>query len=174
MDRCKPVIWRDAQAVRPVLGSPGGAQGLTRDRRSVWPEPSPVLAAARAGLAVHSGPGRRRPGHSCWPRSSPRAPSDVTAQPALALLHRLFWSERKITKAREWFHRTVKIDSDLGDAWAFFYKFELQHGTEVRCCSATGGLLPPHRSGGACTSVTPLDSLCFHSSFSLQPGSLLA
>uniref|UniRef100_A0A2K6SJ11 Pre-mRNA-processing factor 6 n=1 Tax=Saimiri boliviensis boliviensis TaxID=39432 RepID=A0A2K6SJ11_SAIBB len=44
--------------------------------------------------------------------------------------NRLFWSERKITKAREWFHRTVKIDSDLGDAWAFFYKFELQHGTE--------------------------------------------
>ena len=50
------------------------------------------------------------------------------------LADRLFWSERKITKAREWFHRTVKIDSDLGDAWAFFYKFELQHGTEVRCC----------------------------------------
>uniref|UniRef100_A0A2K6EDE8 Pre-mRNA-processing factor 6 n=1 Tax=Macaca nemestrina TaxID=9545 RepID=A0A2K6EDE8_MACNE len=44
--------------------------------------------------------------------------------------NRLFWSQRKITKAREWFHRTVKIDSDLGDAWAFFYKFELQHGTE--------------------------------------------
>lgn len=46
--------------------------------------------------------------------------------------NRLFWSERKITKAQEWFHCTVKIDSDLGDAWAFFYKFELQHGTEVR------------------------------------------
>ncbi|MGH0136142.1 UNVERIFIED_CONTAM: hypothetical protein FKN15_009782 [Acipenser sinensis] len=45
-------------------------------------------------------------------------------------LWRLFWSERKITKAREWFHRTVKIEPDLGDAWAFFYKFELQHGTE--------------------------------------------
>ena len=52
--------------------------------------------------------------------------------PLLLLLNRLFWSERKITKAREWFHRTVRIDSDLGDAWAFFYKFELQHGTEVR------------------------------------------
>lgn len=25
----------------------------------------------------------------------------------------------------------MKIDSDLGDAWALFYKFELQHGTEV-------------------------------------------
>lgn len=45
---------------------------------------------------------------------------------------RLFWSERKITKSREWFLRTVKIEPDLGDAWAFFYKFELQHGTEVR------------------------------------------
>lgn len=45
---------------------------------------------------------------------------------------RLFWSERKITKAREWFLRTVKIEPDLGDAWALFYKFEMQHGTEVR------------------------------------------
>lgn len=24
----------------------------------------------------------------------------------------------------------MKIDPDLGDAWAFFYKFELAHGTE--------------------------------------------
>lgn len=47
------------------------------------------------------------------------------------IIHRLFWSERKITKAREWFLRTVKIEPDLGDAWAFFYKFELQHGTDV-------------------------------------------
>ncbi|KAF5921477.1 hypothetical protein HPG69_008239 [Diceros bicornis minor] len=48
----------------------------------------------------------------------------------LLAVAKLFWSERKITKAREWFLRTVKIDSDLGDAWALFYKFELQHGTE--------------------------------------------
>ena len=50
------------------------------------------------------------------------------------LSFRLFWSERKITKAREWFLRTVKIEPDLGDAWALFYKFEMQHGTEVRVC----------------------------------------
>lgn len=49
----------------------------------------------------------------------------------VCVLCRLFWSERKITKAREWFLRTVKIEPDLGDAWGFFYKFELQHGTEV-------------------------------------------
>jgi len=39
--------------------------------------------------------------------------------------------ERKIVKAREWFLRTVKIDPDLGDAWAYFYRFEQTHGTEV-------------------------------------------
>ena len=44
---------------------------------------------------------------------------------------RLFWSERKITKTREWLHRTVKIDPDLGDAWAYFYRFEQLYGTEV-------------------------------------------
>ena len=44
---------------------------------------------------------------------------------------RLFWIERKVTKAREWFQRAVKIEPDLGDTWAYFYKFELQHGTEV-------------------------------------------
>uniref|UniRef100_H2ZEY5 Pre-mRNA-processing factor 6 n=1 Tax=Ciona savignyi TaxID=51511 RepID=H2ZEY5_CIOSA len=48
----------------------------------------------------------------------------------LLAIARLFWSERKLTKAREWFLRTVKIDQDFGDAWAFFYRFELAHGNE--------------------------------------------
>ena len=48
----------------------------------------------------------------------------------LAASNLIFWAERKISKAREWFHRTVKIEPDLGDAWAYFYKFELMHGDE--------------------------------------------
>ena len=28
--------------------------------------------------------------------------------------------------------RAAKLDPDLGDVWAYFYKFEQQHGTEVR------------------------------------------
>lgn len=72
----------------------------------------------------------------------------LTSGPGLCP-HRLFWSERKITKAREWFHRTVKIDSDLGDAWAFFYKFELQHGTEVRASAVCpAGCTPWGGAGG--------------------------
>ncbi|KAJ6633556.1 Pre-mRNA-processing factor 6 [Pseudolycoriella hygida] len=48
----------------------------------------------------------------------------------LLAVSKLFWSEHKIVKCREWFNRTVKIDPDLGDSWAYFYKFELLHGTE--------------------------------------------
>jgi len=45
-------------------------------------------------------------------------------------LARLFWAERKVDKARGWFERAVKLDPDNGDSWAYFYRFELQHGTE--------------------------------------------
>lgn len=48
----------------------------------------------------------------------------------LLAVSKLFWSEQKTQKARDWFNRTVKIDPDFGDAWAFFYKFELIYGTE--------------------------------------------
>lgn len=44
---------------------------------------------------------------------------------------RLFWAERKVDKARTWFEKAVKVDPDRGDSWAWFYKFECQHGTEV-------------------------------------------
>ncbi len=49
----------------------------------------------------------------------------------LLSVSKLFWCERKMSKCREWFNRTLKIDPDLGDAWAYFYKFEIVHGTEV-------------------------------------------
>ncbi|KAF8564359.1 hypothetical protein P879_09301 [Paragonimus westermani] len=48
----------------------------------------------------------------------------------LLAVSKMFWSERLIVKARNWFTRTVKLEPDLGDAWAYFYKFEMQHGTE--------------------------------------------
>jgi pre-mRNA-processing factor 6 len=45
---------------------------------------------------------------------------------------RLFWSDRQVEKARSWFLRAEKADSDLGDAWAWHYKFEMEHGDEAR------------------------------------------
>jgi pre-mRNA-processing factor 6 len=49
----------------------------------------------------------------------------------LLAVSKLFWTERKLNKCREWFNRALKIEPDLGDTWAYFYKFELIHGTEV-------------------------------------------
>ncbi|KAF5360482.1 hypothetical protein D9756_005026 [Leucocoprinus leucothites] len=43
---------------------------------------------------------------------------------------RLFWAERKIEKAREWFSRAVATAPDLGDTWGWWLKFERMHGTE--------------------------------------------
>jgi len=43
---------------------------------------------------------------------------------------KLFWVDRKIKKARNWFNRAVTAEPDNGDAWAFWYKFELENGTE--------------------------------------------
>lgn len=48
----------------------------------------------------------------------------------LLAVSKLFWSERKISKCREWFQRTLKIEPDFGDAWAHWYRFEQLHGTK--------------------------------------------
>jgi len=43
---------------------------------------------------------------------------------------KLFWSDRKLDKARTWFNRAVSLDGDLGDAWAYYYLFEIRNGSE--------------------------------------------
>ena len=48
----------------------------------------------------------------------------------LLAVSKLFWAERKLSKAREWLTRTVKLEPDLGDSWIHFYKFELIHGSQ--------------------------------------------
>uniref|UniRef100_A0A914YJP7 Pre-mRNA splicing factor n=1 Tax=Panagrolaimus superbus TaxID=310955 RepID=A0A914YJP7_9BILA len=42
---------------------------------------------------------------------------------------KMLWAMRKVKKARVWFERTVNLDKDFGDAWAYYYKFETIHGT---------------------------------------------
>lgn len=44
---------------------------------------------------------------------------------------RLFFIERNVDKARNWFEKAVKINPDLGDAWAWLLKFENVHGDEA-------------------------------------------
>ena len=44
---------------------------------------------------------------------------------------RLFWNERKVEKARQWFGNAITADQDWGDAWGWWLKFERQHGELV-------------------------------------------
>eukprot|EP00245_Coleochaete_scutata_P005495 TRINITY_DN1909_c0_g3_i1.p2 TRINITY_DN1909_c0_g3~~TRINITY_DN1909_c0_g3_i1.p2 ORF type:complete len:131 (-),score=14.68 TRINITY_DN1909_c0_g3_i1:29-421(-) len=48
----------------------------------------------------------------------------------IAAVARLFWHDRKVEKARSWFNRAVTLAPDIGDFWVWFFKFEMQHGTE--------------------------------------------
>ncbi|OJD27669.1 hypothetical protein ACJ73_00937 [Blastomyces percursus] len=45
---------------------------------------------------------------------------------------RIFWGERKLDKAMTWFEKAIVSNSDLGDVWAWYYKFLLQHGTDEK------------------------------------------
>ena len=45
---------------------------------------------------------------------------------------RIFWSERKLDKASNWFEKAVVLDADLGDTWAWYLKFLMQHGTDEK------------------------------------------
>lgn len=45
---------------------------------------------------------------------------------------RIFWYERRLDKAASWFEKAILLDSDLGDTWAWYYKFLLQHGTDEK------------------------------------------
>lgn len=67
---------------------------------------------------------------------------------------KMFWMDGKKNKAREWFNKTVKIDPDLGDAWAWYFKMERLFGSEEqqqevrkRCMAAD-----PHHGEHWCAS----------------------
>ena len=49
----------------------------------------------------------------------------------IASIANLFWQDRKVDKARSWFNRSCTIDPDIGDHWAAYYRFELQHGGDA-------------------------------------------
>lgn len=79
--------------------------------------------------------------HSVWSEARPTRKSRAVdalkktnnSVVVIVTIARLFWSERKIEKARDWFARSVAAEGDYGDAWAWWYRFEKNHGTPVRC-----------------------------------------
>lgn len=81
----------------------------------------------------------------------------------LLAVSKLFWSEQKTEKARNWFNRTVKLDPDFGDAWAYYYKFELIYGSEeqqnevIELCNAA----EPKHGEEWCSVSKDITNWCF-------------
>jgi len=44
-------------------------------------------------------------------------------------LAKVFWAEKKYDKTHKWLKRAVSLNKDLGDAWAYLFKYELENGT---------------------------------------------
>lgn len=63
----------------------------------------------------------------------------------ISTVARLFWTERKIEKARQWFERSVDAavsqDIDDGDLWGWWLLFEREYGTEVSHLNVFGRLV---------------------------------
>lgn len=64
-------------------------------------------------------------------RASQDAVKKLDSDPhVIVQVARFFWRERRYEKVRRWMNRAVALDPDIGDSWAWFYKFELEHGNE--------------------------------------------
>lgn len=70
------------------------------------------------------------------PQRKPRALEaikEVDNDPTLLVaVARIFWGERKLDKAQNWFEKALVRDPDLGDTWAWYYKFLVEHGTQEK------------------------------------------
>jgi len=89
------------------------------------------------GLAIEA-PERPQARKSLCTHALDRLPDDPYVLLAVA---KVFWDARKINTARTWFTRATTASPALGDTWIYFYKMELECGTQetqdevVRMCT---------------------------------------
>jgi len=111
------VLWAEAVGVEERSG--GGSQAKAMLARGLQECPTSGLLWS---MSIWAEPRPTRKSRSVDALKSADNPMIVA---------RLFWAERKIEKARQWFGRAVATNSDLGDSWGWWLKFEQQHGTAV-------------------------------------------
>ncbi|KAJ6629246.1 PRP1 splicing factor, N-terminal-domain-containing protein [Mycena sp. CBHHK59/15] len=114
------VLWAEAVGVEERSG--GAAQGKAMLARSLQECPTSGLLWS---MSIWAEP---RPMRKA--RSVDALKKSADNPVIICTVARLFWAERKIEKARQWFGRAVATDPDLGDSWGWWLKFERQHGTE--------------------------------------------
>lgn len=127
-------LWLEAARLEARWENPKGQEMLMAKALQECPE-SGILLAESIDIAPRAQ----------QKRASFTALKKKDNDPAVCLsVAKLFWQERKYSKARKWLERTVQLDPDFGDGWAFYYLFEVKHGSNKdeaekilkRCMSA--------------------------------------
>lgn len=120
------ILWRESIKVEERAANASGSgntQAKTMLARAQQDCPTSGILWDMA-IWMESGSGRKGKSLDAIRKSS----EHPVVQCAIA---RLFWQERKIEKARQWFGRAESADKDNGDMWAWWLKFERQHGEKV-------------------------------------------
>ncbi|KAG6380044.1 hypothetical protein JVT61DRAFT_8124 [Boletus reticuloceps] len=133
------ILWAESIGVEERSG--GAAQAKSTLSRGLQECPTSGILWS---MAIWAEPRPTRKSRSVDALKKSKDNSIVTCTVA-----RLFWAERKVEKARQWFSRSVATEQDRvqGDHWAWWLKFERQHGTTeyvadvVKQCIAA----EPHR-----------------------------
>jgi pre-mRNA-processing factor 6 len=115
------LLWDEAACVEERSEGSGTAQAKMLLARALQECPSSGLLHAHA-IWLEPKPSRKTKAVDALKRT------DDDAR-VLNLIARLFWNEGKVESARKWLERTSKSDPDWGDGWAWWYKFEIAHGT---------------------------------------------
>eukprot|EP00823_Brevimastigomonas_motovehiculus_P003452 TRINITY_DN2105_c0_g1_i1.p1 TRINITY_DN2105_c0_g1~~TRINITY_DN2105_c0_g1_i1.p1 ORF type:complete len:949 (+),score=251.05 TRINITY_DN2105_c0_g1_i1:394-2847(+) len=116
-----PKLWLTAIKIEQKANNQKVAQQLMAKALQECPTAGVLWAHA---IASDARPQRKARSYDALKRCS----DDAYVFLAVA---RLFWMDRKTKKTRSWFHRAITADPDLGDAWAYFYKFELEYGDKT-------------------------------------------
>ncbi|TMW64501.1 hypothetical protein Poli38472_011381 [Pythium oligandrum] len=114
------MLWLEASRLEARWNNPKGQEMLMAKALQECPE-SGVLLAESIDIAPRAQ----------QKRASFTALKKKDNDPAVCLsVAKLFWQERKYSKARKWLERTVELDGDFGDGWAHYYLFEIQHAND--------------------------------------------
>ncbi|KAK1770968.1 PRP1 splicing factor [Phialemonium atrogriseum] len=118
-----PELWCELIRVERRAGNANQAKALMATALQQMPK-SGLLWSERI---LHLEPRTQR--RTLSVEAVKQAEADPTVSVTVA---RCFWGDRRLEKAQNWFERALVLDSGVGDTWAWYYKFLLQHGTDEK------------------------------------------
>ena len=124
-----PILWLESVRMERRSGNMNAANHIMSRALQECPKSGLLLAENIWYLTQRT---HRRP------RTLEAIPKDDTHPDLFILAARIFHSERKLEKAISWYERALAVDPDMGDTWAFYYKFLLQHGKKAKIAEVVG------------------------------------